>query len=183
MQLKFRLACQNDLPFLVSLINGAYRSGGAKSWTSELNIVAGQRIDLNQLQQALAQPDFELWLLEREQADVSEVQGCIGLTLNSESAEIGTFCVDPKAQNAGLGRKLLAFAEAYIQQNHQAIRVLEMHVLHVRTELIAFYQRCGYVQTQEIAAYPVNANVGQPLLALHLVHLQKERRMQGFAEA
>ena len=183
MQLKFRLACQNDLPFLVSLINGAYRSGGAKSWTSEVNIVAGQRIDLNQLQQALAQPDFELWLLEREQADVSEVQGCIGLTLNSESAEIGTFCVDPKAQNAGLGRKLLAFAEAYIQQNHQAIRVLEMHVLHVRTELIAFYQRCGYVQTQKVAAYPVNANVGQPLLALHLVHLQKERRMQGFAEA
>ncbi len=72
------------------------------------------------------------------------MQGCIGLTLNSESAEIGTFCVDPKAQNAGLGRKLLAFAEAYIQQNHQNIQILEMHVLHVRTELIAFYQRCGY---------------------------------------
>ena len=181
MKLKFRLARQDDLLCLVSLINRAYRSGGAKSWTNEVNIVAGQRIDLNQLQQALAQPDFELWLLEHENA--SEVQGCIGLTLNSESAEIGTFCVDPKAQNAGLGRKLLAFAEAYIQQNHQAIRVLEMHVLHVRTELIAFYQRCGYVQTRKTADYPVNANVGQPLLALHLVHLQKERGMQGFAEA
>ena len=181
MQLKFRLARQDDLPFLVSLINRAYRSGGAKSWTNEAGIVAGQRIDLNQLQQALAQPDFELWLLEHENA--SELQGCIGLTFNSASAEIGTFCVDPKAQNAGLGRKLLAFAEAYIQQNHQAIQVLEMHVLNVRTELIAFYQRCGYVQTQKTADYPVNANVGQPLLALHLVHLQKERGMQGFAEA
>ena len=150
MKLKFRLARQDDLLCLVSLINRAYRSGGAKSWTSEVNIVAGQRIDLNQLQQALAQPDFELWLLEHEQA--SELQGCIGLTFNSASAEIGTFCVDPKAQNAGLGRKLLAFAEAYIQQNHQAIQILEMHVLNVRTELIAFYQRCGYVQTQEIVA-------------------------------
>ena len=181
MQLKFRLARQDDLLCLVSLINQAYRCGGAKSWTSEVNIVAGQRIDLNQLQQALAQPDFELWLLEHENA--SELQGCIGLTFNSASAEIGTFCVDPKAQNAGLGRKLLAFAEAYIQQNHQAIQILEMHVLNVRTELIAFYQRCDYAQTRKIADYPVNANVGQPLLALHLVHLQKERGMQGFAEA
>ncbi|MBL8322438.1 MAG: GNAT family N-acetyltransferase [Acinetobacter sp.] len=183
MKLKFRLARQNDLLYLVSLINRAYRSGGAKSWTNEADIVAGQRIDLDQLQQALAQPDFELWLLEHEQADASELQGCIGLTFNSASAEIGTFCVDPKAQNAGLGRKLLAFAEAYIQQNHQAIQILEMHVLNVRTELIAFYQRCGYVQTQKTADYPVNANVGLPLLALHLVHLQKERGMQGFAEA
>ena len=181
MKLKFRLARQNDLLCLVSLINRAYRSGGAKSWTNEADIVAGQRIDLDQLQQALAQPDVELWLLEHEQA--SELQGCIGLTFNSASAEIGTFCVDPKAQNAGLGRKLLAFAEAYIQQNHQAIQILEMHVLNVRTELIAFYQRCGYAQTWKIADYPVNANVGQPLLALHLVHLQKERGMQGFAEA
>lgn len=74
----------------------------------------------------------------------------------------------------GLGRALLNFAEQHVRKNYSAVQWLEMYVLSVRVELIAFYERCGYVQTEHIEAYPLEVNVGIPVVDLHLVHLQKQ---------
>jgi hypothetical protein len=48
-----------------------------------------------------------------------------------------------------------------------------MWVLSVRHELIAYYQRRGYVQTGVVADYPLNANVGIPVVDLHLIEMRK----------
>ena len=48
---KFRLAQQTDIPKLVALINAAYRRQEGRSWTSEAEIVAGQRVSTSQLAQ------------------------------------------------------------------------------------------------------------------------------------
>ena len=172
MTVTFRKASLNDLPVLVNLINCAYRNDGANSWTNEKQIVSGQRITLEQLKDGLKQSNFELWVMASHLPNV-EIQGCIGLTLKGTSEEIGTFCIDPQLQNTGLGRQLLAFAEKYLNQYHAEVQTLEMDVLSVRPELIEFYERCGYFKTGKITPYPVNANVGQPLVNLHLIHLHK----------
>ena len=49
----------------------------------------------------------------------------------------------------------------------------EMWVLDSRTELIQYYERCGYSKTVCIESYPVDANVGQPLIDLQLQHMSK----------
>lgn len=175
MTVTFRKASLSDLPVLVDLINCAYRNDGANSWTNEKQIVSGQRISLEQLKEGLKQPNFELWVVVSHLPN-TQIQGCIGLTFQGASAEIGTFCVDPQLQNTGLGRKLLSFAEQYLYQNHAEMQHLEMDVLNVRVELIEFYERCGYVKTGKIAPYPVHANVGQPLVNLHLIHLLKVQK-------
>ena len=46
-------------------------------------------------------------------------------------------------------------------------------VLHVRSELIAYYQRRGYQITGHAARYPVNANVGRPLVPIQLIEMKK----------
>ena len=46
-------------------------------------------------------------------------------------------------------------------------------VLHVRSELIAYYQRRGYQITGHTAPYPVYANVGQPLVPIQLIEMKK----------
>lgn len=48
-----------------------------------------------------------------------------------------------------------------------------MWVLSVRHELIAYYQRRGYVQTGVVADYPLNANVGISVIDLHLIEMRK----------
>ena len=46
-------------------------------------------------------------------------------------------------------------------------------VLDVRSELIAYYQRRGYQITGHTAPYPVNANVGRPLVPIQLIEMKK----------
>ena len=48
-----------------------------------------------------------------------------------------------------------------------------MWVLSVRYELIAYYERRGYVQTGVVGDYPLDANVGTPIVDLYLVEMKK----------
>lgn len=160
------LAQQQDVTALVSLINRAYRSDFG--WTHEHEIVAGDRISAAQLTEQLTQVNFNLLVLHDDQ----NIVGCIGLTHADTWAEIGSFAVDPMAQNRGYGQRLLFEAEQYAQHTLGKTEV-RMSVLHVREELLAYYLRRGYQETDEIEAYPLDAQVGQPLMPLHLVVLKK----------
>ena len=62
--------------------------------------------------------------------------------------------------------------QLYVAQSYMDVRDLIM-VLHVRSELIAYYQRRGYQITGHTEPYPVNANVGQPLVPIQLIEMKK----------
>lgn len=162
--LKFKLAQQTDIPKLVDLINAAYRQQHGNSWTSEAEIVTGQRINTAQLEHALSQDNVQLWTAIQD----GEIVACIGLTFNEHDVEIGTFCIAPHLQNQGIGKQVLDFAENYVRQQislkHQHLNDFVMWVLNVRTELIAYYERRGYVQTGMIDDYPLGADVGKPIV-------------------
>jgi len=94
---------------------------------------------------------------------------CIGLSLDHNSVEIGTFAIDSSVQNLGYGKQMLN----YVAQSCSEVRDLIMYVLDVRSELIAYYQRRGYQITGHTEPYPVNANVGQPLVPIQLIEMKK----------
>ena len=48
-----------------------------------------------------------------------------------------------------------------------------MTVITARTELLAYYERRGYVQSNELQAFPHDINVGEPKQTLQLVTLYK----------
>ena len=68
---------------------------------------------------------------------------------------------------------MLNYVEAYVAQSCSEVRDLIMYVLDVRSELIAYYQRRGYQITGHTEPYPVNANVGQPLVPIQLIEMKK----------
>ena len=68
---------------------------------------------------------------------------------------------------------MLNYVEAYVAQRCSKVRDLIMYVLDVRSELIAYYQRRGYQITGHTEPYPVNANVGQPLVPIQLIEMKK----------
>lgn len=51
-----------------------------------------------------------------------------------------------------------------------------MYVLDVRLELIAYYERRGYVKTGNEQPYPFEANVGVPIVPIKLVEMKKDLR-------
>ena len=170
MSLNIRTAKIDDVEQLVKLINLAYRAQSDRSWTTEKAFVDGTRITKEQLNRDLNQSNFELLVGENEHGSLV---GCIGLTFDNSSVEIGTFAIDPTIQNLGYGREMLNYVEAYVAQSCSEVRDLIMYVLDVRSELIAYYQRRGYQITGHTEPYPVNANVGQPLVPIQLIEMKK----------
>ncbi|WP_349929620.1 GNAT family N-acetyltransferase [Acinetobacter sp. A1-4-2] len=171
--LKYRLANANDVETLVALINQAYRTNTGSSWTSEQHIIAGDRINAQQLEQTLAQENFYLYIAEVIEDGQMHLVACIGLTFQQNSVEIGTFCVASAWQNLGIGKHVLKYAEKMAVEHCPTLSHYEMWVLDSRIELIQYYARCGYAKTQHIESYPIDANVGQPLIDLKLQQMSK----------
>lgn len=171
--LKYRLANANDVETLVALINQAYRTNTGSSWTSEQHIIAGDRINAQQLKQTLAQENFYLYIAEAIEDGQMHLVACIGLTFQQNSVEIGTFCVASAWQNQGIGKHVLKYAEKMAVEHFPTLSHYEMWVLDSRKELIQYYARCGYAKTQYTEPYPIHANVGQPLIDLQLQQMSK----------
>ncbi|WP_339914537.1 GNAT family N-acetyltransferase [uncultured Brevundimonas sp.] len=149
--LTFAEATADDLPALHTLVHGAYRGDSARrGWTHEADLLDGQRIDRPTLEAALADP-AQLILLARQDGALS---GCVQISDRGDGlAYLGMLSVDPARQGGGLGRRLVAAAEAAARDKFGAGR-MEMTVIIQRAELIAWYERLGYTRTGETRPFP-----------------------------
>ena len=166
----FRLAHANDATALVDLLNHAYRPAHAlaQAWTHESDIIDGKRINLEQMQETIAQQNAVLLVAEHNH----QIIGCVHLENQTNYAYIGMLTVDPNIQSQGLGKIILSYAEDYAL-NTWGIRSFKMSVVETRASLIAFYVRRGYQQTGTYMDYPITANVGIPKTDLKLEYLVK----------
>ena len=73
--------------------------------------------------------------------------------LGQARAYLGMLGVSPLAQANGIGRALLAAAEAAAVARF-SVRWMEMTVIGLRRELVAWYQRRGYRLTGERRPFP-----------------------------
>ncbi|MBB3990794.1 GNAT family N-acetyltransferase [Croceicoccus naphthovorans] len=163
MPVEIGAARPSDLPALKDMIEGAYRGDHARmGWTHEADLVGGERIEPEELVTLFADPNVAIFVA-RQGADIV---GCVTVTDNGALAYLGLLCVDPPFQSAGLGSRLLTTAETLC--GHLGSQAIEMTVIENRTELIAWYERAGYVRTGERRPFPV----AQPV-PLHFVVLEK----------
>ena len=168
--LYFRTATLADAPRLVELLNHAYRPAQAlpRAWTHESEIIEGERINLNQMQNTIAQEGAVLLVAEQNE----KIVGCVHIENQTDCAYIGMLTVDPHIQSQGLGKAILSYAEDYAF-NTWGIRTFKMSVVETRDTLIAFYVRRGYKQTGTYMDYPMEANVGVPKSDIRLEYLIK----------
>ena len=154
-----RLATAADVPALHALVESAYRGDSARmGWTHEADLLDGQRSDAAML--AALIDDAAQSLLIAEQGDA--LIGCVQLSDKGDGLfYLGLLSVAPGAQAAGLGKQLLAAAEA--RARAAGGRTIEMTVIRQRGELIAYYQRRGYALTGETRPFPYgDARFGTP---------------------
>lgn len=154
-----RDATERDAGAIARLANQAYRGDESRAgWTTEADLLGGQRTDRAMVLDRMQDARFRL--LFEDTALLASVQ--IEL-MEDETAEIGMLAVAPARQGEGIGRRLLADAEAVASQQLGGRR-LQMRVLHQRKELIDYYQRLGYQQTGETAPFPESDRFGIPLV-------------------
>ncbi|MCR5873816.1 GNAT family N-acetyltransferase [Phenylobacterium sp. J426] len=108
------------------------------------------RTSTEELAAAIADPN-EVVLLACEGA---ALVGCVRVSrVAPEMAYFGMLTVRPTRQAGGLGRALIAAAEAWAAERWGA-RAMELSVVSVRTELIAYYERRGYRLTGQSKPFP-----------------------------
>ncbi len=147
-----RAARVGDLYLLHPMIERAYRGESARQgWTHEADLLEGERTSLDILEGIVADPAQRLLVAIRSRRPI----GCVAVShRGGDLAYLGQLCVEPTLQTAGLGRRLIAAAEATAVAAFKATRI-EMTVIDSRTELIDYYVRRGYRQTDERRDFPL----------------------------
>ena len=155
-------ATLTDVPELVVLINSAYRGESSKKgWTTEANLIGGQRIDNEGLAEQMNDPDATI--LKYTNHD-GQITGCVYLQKRGEKLYLGMLTVSPTLQANGLGRLLLQAAEDYARSIHY--HTITMTVITTRTELLEWYERRGYAKTGEVIPLNIterNGILNQPV--------------------
>ncbi|MFF9375602.1 GNAT family N-acetyltransferase [Streptomyces griseoluteus] len=146
----FRDATDADVDDLVALVESAYRGDASRAgWTTEADILDGQRTDPEGVRQVIKTPDSRLLVVERE----GRIVACCQLEHRGTHAYFGMFAVSPTLQAAGLGKAVMAEAERLARADWGATE-MHMTVISVRDDLIGWYERRGYRRTGETTPFP-----------------------------
>ena len=158
-----------DIPQLLKLINSAYRGEDAKKgWTHEAELIDGDiRTDETSLKQVINTPGAVILKYEQD----GRIAGCVYLQKKGDRLYLGMLAVSPEIQAQGIGKKLLNAATEHAKKN--GCSMIEMTVISVRHELIAWYERNGYRQTSKREPFPNDGRFGNPRHDLEFVYLEK----------
>jgi len=179
-----RQAAEADLPAFVELVESAYRGDASRAgWTTEADLLGGQRLDLAMAQEMFAEPGSVILLAEavdggmpdggptaggepwegggpadRAAAAVhgttsSALLGCVQIRQDGAEAYFGTFAIAPGRQGTGLGSALMRAAEEQARDRWGAAD-MRMTVINRRDDLIAYYERRGWQRTGLTSPFP-----------------------------
>lgn len=146
----FKIATENDSAQIAVLVNSAYRGESSRQgWTTEADLLGGQRTGPAAILEILKTPGnvFLLCFLD----DV--LIGSVHLRREHKNCYLGMFVIKPDSQAQGLGKAFLLHAETFSREEWQC-ETMSMTVIALRTELIQWYARRGYVNTGAWVDFP-----------------------------
>ncbi|KAL2913790.1 hypothetical protein HK105_206669 [Polyrhizophydium stewartii] len=151
---RVREALTADGPALVPIINAAYRGNGG--WTTEADLVAGVRIDIDRITTAIESPNVIVLVIE--DADEDKLIGSMEIEhydadtraplydgRTTDAVLLGLFAIEPAYQSRGAGSFLLD-ATLELARKLGKKRAF-IWVIHIRTEMIAWYSKRGFTKT------------------------------------
>ena len=171
-ELVIRDAATADIPALHRLIESAYRGEASRAgWTTEADLLAGQRTDPEDLATILGDPRQAMLTAWRGE----QLLGCVLIADRGEATGyFGMLSVSPTLQGGGLGRRLVEAAHAALAARFGARRV-RISVFPQRETLIGWYRRLGYAPTGETLPFPYgDPRFGLPLRDdLHFIVMER----------
>lgn len=142
--LDFRTATETDVDAIVLLVTRAYRGESSREgWTTEADLLDGPRIDAGVLRHDIIRPASRVVL----GLDVDgTLLACAHVADLGGRCYFGMFAVEPTRQGGGTGRAMVAECER-IAREEWRLPKMQMTVIDLREDLIAWYERLGYRRT------------------------------------
>jgi ribosomal protein S18 acetylase RimI-like enzyme len=164
------IADLSDIPHIVKLLNMSYRGESSrKGWTTEADLIAGEvRTNEENLSEVMLEPGSVIL----KYVEDGKLLACVNLKKHGDRIYLGMFSVAPDLQGGGIGKKMLQAAEEYTA--HVGCRSIYMYVISVRTELIDWYKRKGYVETGELVPFNEDGLTGAHKRKLEFLVLEKQ---------
>jgi len=164
------IADLSDIPHIVKLLNMSYRGEASrKGWTTEADLIAGEvRTNEENLSEVMLEPGSVIL----KYVEDGKLLACVNLKKHGDRIYLGMFSVAPDLQGGGIGKKMLQAAEEHAA--HVDCRSIYMYVISVRTELIDWYKRKGYVETGELVPFNEDGLTGAHKRKLEFLVLEKK---------
>ena len=163
-------AILNDVTALNALINSAYRGESSKKgWTTEADILGGQRTDEEDLKDIISKQDCQILKYTN---NVGEIIGCVRLEKHGNKMYLGMLTVSPVLQGGGIGKQMMKASEKLAKKENCS--TVYMQVIKGRDELIEWYERQGYSDTGERKPFPMsNPRFGIPKKEVGFILMEK----------
>ncbi|MBE7171264.1 MAG: GNAT family N-acetyltransferase [Williamsia sp.] len=162
-------ATEEDIPALLQLVNSAYRGDSSRAgWTTEADLLDGIRTNEASLREMIRKP-YATILLCKDLAGT--LAGCVYLEQMGKSLYLGMLTVSPLLQAQGIGKQLLRAAEDTARSKQ--CTSIQMTVISIRSELIAWYERHGYAKTGQTQPFPTDEKFGIPKQKLEFIVMRK----------
>jgi len=165
-----RFAQTGDVTEFVKLVISAYRGDLSRlGWTTEADLLDGIRTHPEHMLEQITSPNSVMMVIT---GSTGGIKACVYLQEKQPLLYLGMLTVKPKLQAAGIGKRLLDTAEAYARS--LGLDGVQMTVISVREELIAWYARRGYLPTGEKLPFPEEEALGVPRQHIEFVVLEKK---------
>jgi GNAT superfamily N-acetyltransferase len=154
--LTYRVATLQDCESLSLFVNNAFCGESSRQgWTSADSLFEGQRTDTKMLTDIIN--DHTNVILVFFDLTEKTLVGCVHLENKPalKSAYLGLLTVRPSLQRQGYGKFILSVAENYAV-NTWNVEYIELTIIIQRSELIAYYNRRGYVDTGLREPFPMH---------------------------
>lgn len=126
-----RFATTGDVTQIAAVVNSAFAIE---------TFLAGLRTNEADIRTALRKADFLV-----AEDDAGRILACVRVERRGERGYFGMLAVDPARQGNGLGRALVRAAEQHCRE--LGCTDMDISVLSLRSELLPFYRRLGYMET------------------------------------
>lgn len=158
MSINLVLATNNDVEEIVLLVQSVYRGESSlQGWTSEAHFLDGQRIDGSMVRELLDRENSVILLYRENQT----LQACVHLEKEGERAHLGMLSVSAHLQGQKAGQRILKYCESFVRE-HWMAHEIQIEVLNPREELMAWYERRGFLKTGKTLPFPQDPKFGIP---------------------
>jgi GNAT superfamily N-acetyltransferase len=154
MNLHLRAATDSDAEAIVKLVNRAFEV--------ERFFKERDRTDPEEVRGLLRSGTFFLL------AEETQLVACVYVQIRGQRGYIGLLSVDPGRQGSGLGTQLMEHAEDHCAG--AGCQVVDLRIVHLRTELLAFYGKRGYAERGTESAHVIRG----AKLPVHFVLMSKD---------
>jgi GNAT superfamily N-acetyltransferase len=152
LNLQFRTATPEDANQIQELVQAAFRTEDSRSdWTGNAELASSFRIDVEEVASKIANPENTILMaLDNDNSLVASIEVA---KREGSCGRLSMIAVSDRYQRSGVGRLVLAYAEAYCRRVWGAEK-FSLNALSIRKSLIEWYMRQGYQKTGETSPFP-----------------------------